>query len=74
MKIGAARSQLYDAQKTARARWDAVSEVWQDDAARQFEEQIWIPLDQHTSEVLRAIDQVAVLFAQIRSECDFDSA
>ena len=30
MRFGASRSQLYDAQKTARARWDATEDVWAD--------------------------------------------
>ena len=34
-------------------------------------EAVWEPLDQNVSEALRAIDLVAVLFTQIRRECEF---
>ncbi|MGL6075368.1 MAG: hypothetical protein ACRC8S_14525 [Fimbriiglobus sp.] len=71
MKFGASRSHLYDAQKTARARWDVVCEDWQDETQRHFEERIWQPLDQMTTDALRGIDQLAVLFTQIRQDCEF---
>jgi hypothetical protein len=73
MRFGASRSQLYDAQKTARARWEATAELWDDIARREFEEKVWEPLDRHVSDVLRAVDQLSVAFAQIRHECEFQS-
>lgn len=73
MKFGANRSQLYDAQKTARARWDSTAETWSDDARREFEEQVWEPLDRLVSDTLRAVDQLAVLFAEVRQDCEFGS-
>ena len=72
MKFGANRSQLYDAQKTARARWDAATEVWTDASRRDFEEQTWEPLDQLVTNALRAVDQLAVLFAEVRQDCEFN--
>lgn len=71
MRFGATRSQLYDAQKTARARWEDTIELWSDDARRDFEEQVWQPLDAGVSDVLRAIDQLTVLFTQVRQDCEF---
>jgi hypothetical protein len=71
MRFGASRSQLYDAQKTARARWDATEEVWADATRKDFDEQTWVPLDRAVTDVLRAVDQLGVLFAQIRQECEF---
>ena len=71
MKFGASRSQLYDAQKTARARWELVTEAWSDDAKLQHEEKVWLPWDDGASRVLRAVDQLAVLFVQIRQECEY---
>ena len=73
MRIGSSRSQLYDAQKTARARWDAVGELWNDSTRHEFEEHTWEPLDRQAAEVLRAMDQISVLFAQVRQECEFES-
>jgi len=55
MRFGTTRSQIYDAQKTARVRWDATEAEW-DDAV---------------SGALRAIDQLTTLFVQIRQECEF---
>jgi hypothetical protein len=71
MKFGASRSQLYDAQQTARAHWLGTLEAWDDTARSQFEETIWIPLDDATSRVIRAIDQLATIFTQIRQDCEF---
>ncbi len=72
MKFGANRSQLYDAQKTARARWDGTSDTWNDAARVEFEDQIWLPLDGQVSNVLRAVDSLSVLFAQVRQDCEFN--
>ncbi len=71
MKFGASRSQLYDAQKTARARWESTVETWNDDSRRQFEEAVWEPLDRMVSDALRGVDQLSVLFTQIRQDCEF---
>lgn len=73
MRIGSSRSQLYDAQKVARARWDTVCDVWTDSTRREFDEKTWEPLDRQAAETLRAMDQIAVLFAQIRSECEYQN-
>ena len=71
MRVGANRSQLFDAQKSARAHWDNLQDVWDDVPRREFDEQTWQPLDRHVSDLLRAIDQLSVIFAQIRNECEF---
>lgn len=71
MRFGTTRSQLYDAQKTARGRWDDTADAWNDVARREFDEQVWQPLDQAVTDVLRAVDQLTGLFAQVRSECEF---
>jgi hypothetical protein len=73
MKFGANRSQIYDAQKTARAKWDFVQDVWTDSTKTGFEEVTWAPLDARVSEYLRAVDQLAVIFSQVRAECEFQS-
>ncbi|MDB5307144.1 MAG: hypothetical protein JWO38_1346 [Gemmataceae bacterium] len=71
MRFGTTRSQIYDAQKTARARWDATADDWADAVRREHGEAVVEPLDQAVSETLRAIDQLAVLFTQIRHECEY---
>jgi hypothetical protein len=71
MRFGATRSQIYDAQKTARARWAATEDAWDDAVRREHGETVWEPLDAEVSDTLRAIDLVAVLFTQIRRECEY---
>jgi hypothetical protein len=69
MKVDAGRGKLYDAQKVIRARWDQVSEAWSDQVKAEFEEQTWGPLDQLTSDGLRAIDRLARILTDCRREC-----
>lgn len=71
MKVGASRSQLYDAQKSARLRWDSVKEVWSDSTTQEFEERVWHPFDTDVSELLRAIDALTVAFTEIRQDCEY---
>jgi hypothetical protein len=71
MRFGASRSQLYDAQKSTRAKWELAQEDWDDQARRDFTKTIWEPLDAQVSEVLRAIDQLAVTLTQVRQDCEF---
>ena len=71
MRFGATRSQIYDAQKTARAKWDVTGDDWDDPVRREHGEQVVDPLDKTVADTLRAIDQLAVLFTQIRQECEY---
>ena len=71
MRFGTTRSQIYDAQKTARAKWDATSDEWDDAARREHGEQVVEELDRAVSETLRAIDLLATMFTQIRQECEY---
>ena len=71
MRFGTTRSQIYDAQKTARAKWDAAADEWDDQVRRDHGEGVVDPLDRAVSDTLRAIDQLSVLFTQIRAECEF---
>ncbi len=71
MKFGATRSQIYDAQKTARAKWIAIEEGWSDEVRRTHGENVVEPLDEAVSDALRAIDMLAVLFTQVRQDCEF---
>ncbi len=71
MRFGANRSQLYDAQKTARAKWDTAQDDWDDAARAEFDEQTWQPLDHAVADVLQAVDLLSSLFAQVRQDCEF---
>ena len=69
MKVDAGRGKLYDAQKVVRGRWDTVSEAWTDQVKAEFETTTWVPLDQQTSEALRAIDRLAQVLTECRRAC-----
>jgi hypothetical protein len=69
VKVDAGRGKLYDAQKVLRHRWDEVSEKWTDAVRAEFEEQVWGPLDQITSEELRAIDRLGRILTECRRAC-----
>ena len=71
MRFGTTRSQVYDAQKTARAKWELVGDHWDDGVRRDHGDTVIEPLDQAVSTTLAAIDQLAVLFTQIRQECEY---
>ena len=71
MKFGTTRSQIYDAQKSARVRWDATGDDWNDAVRREHGEKIVDELDKTVSDVLAAIDQLATVFTQARQECEF---
>jgi hypothetical protein len=72
MRFGTTRSQIYDAQKTARAKWEATGDEWDDAVRRDHGETVVDELDKAVSDILRAIDQLATLFVQIRQECEYN--
>jgi hypothetical protein len=69
MKVDAGRGKLYDAQQVIRHQWDEVTELWSDEIRVEFEEHVWQPLDELTSEGLRAIDRLARILTECRREC-----
>ena len=52
MMVDAGRGKLYDGQKTLRARWTELEDVWRDAIAKEFDERVWQPLDRQTSDLL----------------------
>lgn len=72
MRIDAGRGKLYATLKETRIRWQKTTDVWDDEARRDFEEHVWQPLDDMAAEALRAMDQLSQLFHQIRQECERD--
>jgi hypothetical protein len=69
MKVDAGRGKLYDAQQVIRHQWDEVTELWNDEVRAEFEEHVWIPLDELTSDGLRAIDRLARILNECRRAC-----
>ena len=72
MKFGASRGQLYDAQKTARAKWEVATDTWDDETRRRHQEAVVEPLDQLVTNALRAIDQLAILVADVRRSVEYE--
>lgn len=70
MRFGGTRSQIYDAQKTARALWADTEQLWQDEVCQRHRTEVVEPLDQAVSDLLRAIDQLASLVVHMRHECE----
>src|SRR5206468_5457430 len=52
MRFGATRSQIYDAQKTARTRWTATEEDWSDSVRQEHGDGVVEPLDHLVAETL----------------------
>jgi len=72
MTFGANRGQLDDAQKVARAHWANATEKWNDTTQKQHEEEIIVPLDDQVTQLLRAVDQLTQVIAQVRRACEID--
>ena len=73
MKIDAGRGRLYDALKQLRLRWEDVLPHWNDSVRVEFENEVWQPLEQLTTDALRAMDQLAQVFQEARQDCDDDN-
>lgn len=69
MRTDSGRGRLYDAHLQLQHRWDDVEVHWNDSVRADFEEKIYVPLDQMTGDVLRAIDRLSQIFGQCRREC-----
>lgn len=70
MKVDGGRGKLYDAQQTIRQQWAAVEELWNDSVKTEFATNVWQPLDDLTSEELRAIDRLARILNECRRACE----
>ncbi len=73
MMFGANRGQLDDAQQVARAHWANAAEKWNDATQKQHEEEIIAPLDDQVTQLLRAVDQLTQVIAQVRRACEINT-
>lgn len=73
MKLDAPRGRLYDALKVMQHRWEELLLVWNDPVQKQFDETVRIPLENLTTELLRAMDRLGQIFAEARRDCDDDN-
>lgn len=70
MKVDGGRGKLYDAQQTIRQRWAEIEGTWTDQVRADFEANVWQPLDDFTSDELRAIDRLARILTECRRACE----
>lgn len=73
MTFGGGRGKLDDARQTAMARWEAAGEQWSDQTRREHEAEVVAPMNDAVTDLLRAVDRLAVVFSSARRECDFDA-
>jgi hypothetical protein len=69
MTFGAAPSQLRNALKNLRGRWDGVEGEWRDDVRRQFEQTRLMPLDQAGEDTLRAMIELVDMMNRVYRDC-----
>ena len=64
------RTKLYKSFQTLEAHWQATGDVWQDVARKQFETDQWAPLGPAVASAVRAVDRLAVMLQQMKSDCE----
>lgn len=69
MSVFAGRSQLYDALKVLRVRWQDAQDHWRDEIAQEFEEQYQAVVDSSTMTALEVMDRLEVVLKAIRRDC-----
>lgn len=70
MSVSVAQANLLDALKNLRVKWSRVQEVWNDDAARRFDQEVIGPLEPKVITAIRALDQVSELLVRVREDCE----
>lgn len=73
MSLSVAKANLADAIKVLRLRWDKARQTWDDQAARQFEQEFLAHLEAKVNAAAKGLDHVAELTAAVRRECGDDT-
>ncbi|HEU5117553.1 MAG TPA: hypothetical protein VFT74_12990 [Isosphaeraceae bacterium] len=69
MYFGSGVGRLSHAIKTLRMQWEQTADTWRDEVRRDFEDRQIAPLDTQTTQTIRAMDDLADLFAKIYRDC-----
>ncbi len=64
------RGKLYGSLKDLRLRWEDTQRVWDDPVSRDFDENLYQPLEAHAQAAIRAIDRLGQVMQQMQSECE----
>lgn len=69
MSLSSARARMVASHRDLLKAWQKVSESWQDDTARAFEERSIDPIDKQLRAALNAIDTMQDTLRRVRAEC-----
>jgi len=69
MSLSVAKANLMDAAKTLHLRWAKAREHWDDQAARQFEQEFLVHLDAKIRAAAKGLDHVSELTTAVRRDC-----
>jgi hypothetical protein len=67
--LTSAAIELSNGLKTARLTWEETKLGWKDPVSRDFEAELWEPLEAQVLAVLQAMEQLAPILARARREC-----
>ena len=70
MGVHEGRGGLHRAMKDLTRRWQETRGSWDDAATEAFERRFLVPLEQDLRKAVSAMDQMAVLLAQIHRDCE----
>jgi hypothetical protein len=69
MSVSTGWIELNNGLKSLRHNWEDAKTDWNDSVRRDFEEDLWIPLEQQVLATLRAIDRLAPVLARAQQDC-----
>ncbi|GJM19597.1 MAG: hypothetical protein DHS20C14_18100 [Phycisphaeraceae bacterium] len=70
MSLQGGRGMIVDARRDLLARWDRVTDVWDDANARAFEKRYIEPVDRHVRQAAEAMEKLAAVLDRARRECE----
>ncbi|HLO41205.1 MAG TPA: hypothetical protein VK176_09295 [Phycisphaerales bacterium] len=72
MSVQVAKTNLLDAVKVLNERWERAKQVWEDQAARDFQTQVIEQIEPKVRAAIKGFDQVGELILLVRRECGDD--
>ena len=72
MSLSVAKTNLVDALKQFRLRWDKIKDTWDDEARRKFEKDFIEGLEPRVVAAAKGLDHVTELLAQVKRDCSDD--
>lgn len=69
MSLGVGRAKLLGATKDLMVRWEKARLSWNDDLARQMQEEVLDPLERTVKSAVNAIERVGAVVEKARRDC-----